>query len=63
MEGVTQEEKQKIVDLVKAGTPLNYESLTRAVAKGRPVFDAEFGRLVAIIRHVLKKADELNMTV
>ena len=63
VEGVTQEEKQKIVDLVKAGTPLNYESLTRAVAKGRPVFDAEFGRLVAIIRHVLKKADELNMTV
>lgn len=62
---ISQRERQQVVDSIREGTPLNYESLLRRVVrKGHGDYeDAERSSFGNFIRCVLDKANELNLTV
>lgn len=55
--------RQKLIDSIKKGTPLNYESLMRAVRKESGGDAIERGPLGNLIHYVLDKANALNLTV
>jgi len=54
--------RQPVVEAIRKGTPLNYESLTLAVKTGHNV-NTETGAIGNVIRSILDKATALNLTV